>query len=697
MQHPLNDSVCKTFTRPGIEKLRNMARALVAMLLAITFFMPTLAHAGETNLRPTSEFPSMRLKGHEKGEAAIRALGNKLPEVAKWYKKTPQEFTDILRRDRHARIDRDGRLYYVEEFPLPPQPASGTTSTTSTVASGPLPADQTFLLHSRPGAQRTIYLDFTGHVATGTAWNSAYGLSAIDSPAFDLDGNPGSFSATELDVIQYIWQRVAEDYAAFDVDVTTEEPPVDALTRTSSSDQTFGTRAVVTTDWTANTASPCGCGGFAYVGAFDDTTEFYKPAYIFYNRLASNEKYIAEAISHEVGHNLGLSHDGTTTGTAYYAGHGSGATGWAPIMGVGYYKELVQWSKGEYPDANNTEDDIVRIQQFGLPLRADDHGDTFATATPLTAVTNAGVTALSSAGVISARGDIDMFSFSSGPGTITLNINPATRSPNLDISAELYDANGALLATSNPLDALNASIVLNSPNGGAYFLKIDGVGKGDLATGYSDYGSLGQYGINGSVSAAGGQAPVALAAATPLSGTAPLTVNFSSAGSYDPDGSAISFSWNFGDGSALSTAANPSHLYSAAGNYIATLTVTDASGAASLAQLLITVTAGATPSIHVEKISMSLSVKRGGTRATATVTITDASGKVISGATVNGIWSGVVSASVSANTSTTGEARLSSPNTKLRGSFNFTVTDVVLSGATYDASQNKQSSAAIVY
>ena len=71
--------------------------------------------------------------------------------------------------------------------------------------------------------------------------------------------------------------------------------------------------------------------------------------------------------------------------------------------------------------------------------------------------------------------------------------------------------NGALLATANPLDALNASIVVNSPNGGAYFLKIDGVGKGDLATGYSDYGSLGQYAINGSVPAANGQAPVAIA------------------------------------------------------------------------------------------------------------------------------------------------------------------------------------------
>lgn len=72
----------------------------------------------------------------------------------------------------------------------------------------------------------------------------------------------------------------------------------------------------------------------------------------------------------------------------------------------------------------------------------------------------------------------------------------------------------------------------------------------------------------------GGRAPLAQAAANRTSGLAPLTVAFSSAGTSDPDGDALSYAWTFGDG-ATSTAADPSHTYTANGQYTATLEVTD--------------------------------------------------------------------------------------------------------------------------
>src|SRR5262249_56543352 len=67
----------------------------------------------------------------------------------------------------------------------------------------------------------------------------------------------------------------------------------------------------------------------------------------------------------------------------------------------------------------------------------------------------------------------------------------------------------------------------------------------------------------------------ATASAAPTTGNAPLTVAFT--GSATGGTAPYSFSWNFGDGSPASTLQNPSHTYSTAGTYTATLTVTDTS------------------------------------------------------------------------------------------------------------------------
>lgn len=90
-------------------------------------------------------------------------------------------------------------------------------------------------------------------------------------------------------------------------------------------------------------------------------------------------------------------------------------------------------------------------------------------------------------------------------------------------------------------------------------------------------------------------APIASGAATPSAGSAPLSVAFSSEGSFDPDSAPapLVFSWSFGDGS-FSTAANPVHVYPRNGKYVAHLTVND--GAASSVSSAIVVEVGAKPS-----------------------------------------------------------------------------------------------------
>jgi glucose/arabinose dehydrogenase len=70
------------------------------------------------------------------------------------------------------------------------------------------------------------------------------------------------------------------------------------------------------------------------------------------------------------------------------------------------------------------------------------------------------------------------------------------------------------------------------------------------------------------------QPPVAVAMADMTVGLPPLTVNFSSAGSFDPEGQPLSYLWTFGDG-GTSTDANPSHTYLVAGKYTAMLSVSD--------------------------------------------------------------------------------------------------------------------------
>uniref|UniRef100_UPI000ADB1FF3 carbohydrate-binding protein n=1 Tax=Streptomyces europaeiscabiei TaxID=146819 RepID=UPI000ADB1FF3 len=86
----------------------------------------------------------------------------------------------------------------------------------------------------------------------------------------------------------------------------------------------------------------------------------------------------------------------------------------------------------------------------------------------------------------------------------------------------------------------------------------------------------------------GNRAPTAMAGANRTSGAAPLTVTFSSAGSSDPDGGALTYAWSFGDGTT-STVANPTKTYNANGDYTATLTVRDPQGATGTADVRITV------------------------------------------------------------------------------------------------------------
>ncbi|MEU4037528.1 PQQ-dependent sugar dehydrogenase [Streptomyces collinus] len=85
-----------------------------------------------------------------------------------------------------------------------------------------------------------------------------------------------------------------------------------------------------------------------------------------------------------------------------------------------------------------------------------------------------------------------------------------------------------------------------------------------------------------------GHSPVAQAAADRTSGQAPLKVAFSSAGSTDQDGDALTYGWDFGDGTTA-TGASPTHKYKKNGTYTATVTAKDATGRTGSASVQVVV------------------------------------------------------------------------------------------------------------
>ncbi len=542
----------------------------------------TVAQAGA---RVPATLPELDLPQATSGQAAITTLGSRLPSVASAYGTTASELAKRFRQDASLVLDRKGRLFYV--CPALPSGFAATDPAAKAIAAM-APLDQTFLLHSLPGSKRVIYLDFGGGTLSGTAWNAAWGVASIPCPRWDPNGNGQTWDDYDLKAIQMVWQRVAEDYAPYDVDVTTELPAPGAITRSSLDDDVYGTRVLVSPISSYYKPS----GGVAYVGIYDqvDPADYYKPALVFPEGL-STEKCVGEACAHEAGHNLGLSHDGLTDGTGYYVGQGlelkqGSSTGWAPIMGAGYYRNVTQWSKGEYTNANNTEDDLAVINAHGLDFKADDYADTPAAAADLPAGADVSVD-----GVIGTRSDVDVFRFTAPAGTAAISVTPTSPGPDLDIEVRLLDAAGTLLQTFNGSGALYAQATVTLA-AGTYYLQVDGVGEG-IATdqGYSDYASLGWYHLRLNLGSTSPDVlPTAVAYAWPLKGTAPLWVYFSGAASSDPDGTIVSYRWDFGDNTS-STYPSPNHKYLTGGVFTATLTVTDDDGGTATDTIVINVNA----------------------------------------------------------------------------------------------------------
>ena len=167
-----------------------------------------------------------------------------------------------------------------------------------------------------------------------------------------------------------------------------------------------------------------------------------------------------------------------------------------------------------------------------------------------------------------------------------------------------------------------------------------------------------------------------------------LTCDFDGSGSSDPDGSIVAYAWAFGDentGSGVTV----SHTYAADGTYTVTLTVTDDGGSTGSMDQEVNVSQSTATGMHIGDLD-GASVNNGSTwTASVTITVHDAGESLVSGATVNGTWSGGLTGTGTCTTDGSGQCSLTISGIRKRdGSVTFTVAGAVHASLTYNAADN---------
>ena len=338
---------------------------------------------------------------------------------------------------------------------------------------------QTPRLNSYPGAAATIFLNFDGEYVSGTAWN-------WNGP---INAQPAGLA---VETITEIFNRVAEDYRPFNINITTDSAVYAAAPFNKRSHLVI----TPTSGWYGS------AGGVAYVGSFswgDDT-----PAWVFSALLYNNPKNVAEACSHEAGHTLGLQHQSAYNSDCvktaeYNSGRGEGEIGWAPIMGVGYSKNLTTWHTGASTvDCNLIQNDMDIIAESGnhIGYRTDDHADSVASADQITLQGES----FRVNGLINRMTDKDVFRIDLQRNSrfrltaIPQNVGSGNQGANIDIRVILLNAAADTLGSYNPSALLDAGVD-TALQTGAYYIAVRGTGN----INHTEYGSVGSYSLAGSL------------------------------------------------------------------------------------------------------------------------------------------------------------------------------------------------------
>ena len=339
---------------------------------------------------------------------------------------------------------------------------------------------QVTTLQSRPGASKVLYIDYLDGVVTDTAWNMDGGPATITYADYSFDSDATTFSLIDLQSMYAGWAESAEDYAPFDVNVTTDIDVYNAV-----SDRNRSKIIATSTNW-------FGGGGVAYVNVFgtrDD--DFYNIGWTFNRSFGS----LGMTNSHEAGHQMGLFHDGTSN-LEYYAGAGNSG----PIMGAPFGKDFVHWNNGTYPDANQSQDDLTIIQGK-LGVVTDDYGDSNVTA--LTIVEQDFIGFINPAGIVGdIAADVDVFKFTlSNTTNVDFTVrnlfqqanNNSAGGLNLSAKIELKNSSNGLILQKLPSSnaASNDFSFSGSLSADTYYLTIQA--QAYAGANFDEYGNGGYY------------------------------------------------------------------------------------------------------------------------------------------------------------------------------------------------------------
>ncbi|MBU6158222.1 MAG: right-handed parallel beta-helix repeat-containing protein [Bacteroidetes bacterium] len=331
-------------------------------------------------------------------------------------------------------------------------------------------------LNSYPVAAATLYLDFDGQTVVSPYYNGGNALYCM---------NP-TLNSTQ---ITRIFNQVAEDFRPFNLNITTDSAVYFAAPAT----QRMRIIITPTSNWYPQTP------GVSITESFRWGMEV--PAFVFSDVLSNNAKNIAETISHEAGHTLGLQHQALYNSSCalvneFNAGIGTGDISWAPIMGNGFSKNLTLWHNGTIiTGCNNLQNDLSVIAGTanGFGFRNDDISNTITNAQTVTFSNNS----YSQTGYINSTNDPDFFKVDL-PAQSRLQVSgkpykvaAPNEAANIDLQLNLHNNSGTLLRSYNPADSITTSMDTLLPTG-TYYLSVTNISNINT----NNYGMLGSYELN---------------------------------------------------------------------------------------------------------------------------------------------------------------------------------------------------------